>query len=195
MRSRLLAPLSIAAIASLLLALTLAGAAAGAETTLSTTLQGGAAEVPPGDPDGSGTATIRLDPATGMVCWNMTTTNIAAATISHIHEGAAGVAGPVRVNLDVDGFDGSTEGCTSGVSAEQINAIIANPAGFYVNVHNAEYMGGAVRGQLAAAATTAPSTSTGSLAGGTSALTALGLALLGVAALGFARRLATEARA
>jgi hypothetical protein len=30
-----------------------------------------------------------------------------------------------------------------------LKPIIANPAGYYVNIHNADFPGGAVRGQLA----------------------------------------------
>lgn len=33
-------------------------------------------------------------------------------------------------------------------STELVRDILANPAGFYVNVHNAEFPNGTVRGQL-----------------------------------------------
>ena len=68
--------------------------------TFSATLTGDA-EVPgPGDPDGSGTATLRLNPGQGEICYELTVSNIAPATAAHIHEGPAGVAGPVVVPLD-----------------------------------------------------------------------------------------------
>ena len=38
-------------------------------------------------------------------------------------------------------------GCTT-TTKEIIDAILANPSGYYVNVHNASYPGGAIRGQL-----------------------------------------------
>jgi len=43
--------------------------------------------------------------------------------------------------------DGSSSGCAD-AKRSLINAISKNPSDYYVNVHNAEYMAGAVRGQL-----------------------------------------------
>jgi hypothetical protein len=159
MRPRSRTPLAIATILALFGILTLAGGVLAAPTTLSTTLQGGAAEVPPGDPDGSGSATVVLDPAAGTACWNFTTMNVGPGTQSHIHEGAAGVAGPVVVPFDVDGFGESSEGCSTGQDAALLQRIIDNPAAFYVNVHTEAHPPGAVRGQLAASAV--PSTAMG----------------------------------
>ena len=34
------------------------------------------------------------------------------------------------------------------VEPEKLKPIVANPAGFYVNIHTADFPGGAVRGQL-----------------------------------------------
>lgn len=178
MRTRPVAPIAIAAILALLAGLALAGVAMAAPTTLSTTLAGGATETPPGDPDGSGTASVTIDPATGQVCWNITVNNIAAATQSHIHTGAAGVSGGVLVPLDVDGFTGSTQGCVEGQDKAALQSIIDNPAGFYVNVHTADYKPGAVRGQLAAGA---PNTAMAPPVG--SPLALLGVLLLLAAAL------------
>lgn len=139
-----------------------AGAVLAAKTTLTATLQGGAAEIPTGDPDGGGTASITIDPVTREVCWDITVTNIAAATASHIHVGAAGVAGDVVVPLDTDGFTGSTTGCLTVPAGADLAAILATPAGFYVNVHTADFPGGAVRGQLATVSDTALPRPTGS---------------------------------
>ena len=50
------------------------------------------------------------------------------------------------VNL-VPPTNGESSGCAS-ASGELIKAIFQNPANYYVNVHNAEYPGGALRGQL-----------------------------------------------
>jgi len=107
----------------------------------------GAAEVPgPGDTDGTGTATITLNPGKGQVCYELTVSNIGTATGAHIHSGAAAVAGPVLVGLQAPG-SGSSKGCVD-LDKEKIKEIIQNPANFYVNVHNAEFPDGAVRGQL-----------------------------------------------
>lgn len=108
----------------------------------------GAAEVPgPGDADGSGSVIIRLDPGAGEVCFQLAVQDIAPATAAHIHDGAADVAGPVVVTL-VPPTDGTSRGCVSGVDSELIKDIRKNASDYYVNVHNADFPGGAVRGQL-----------------------------------------------
>lgn len=88
--------------------------------------------------------------------------------LSHIHEGAAGVNGPVRVDSgitpgspivlsDVGGnYSRSNLTVTPTIAA----GIIANPAGFYFNVHSAANPGGVARGQLSAAAINAASAPT-----------------------------------
>lgn len=107
----------------------------------------GAAEVPgPGDPDGSGTALVTLNHGQGRVCWNLTAEDIAPATAAHIHIGAAGIAGGVVVPLSPP-TGGSSSDCID-ADRELIKAIIQNPENYYVNVHNAEFPAGAIRGQL-----------------------------------------------
>lgn len=110
----------------------------------------GAAEVPgPGDPDGSGTAVLRLNPGQGEVCWEITVSDITLPTTgAHIHVGTATQFGPVVVALSAPGADGTSSGCTA-ASRELIMAIIHNPENYYVNVHTLPLYGaGAVRGQL-----------------------------------------------
>lgn len=108
----------------------------------------GAAEVPgPGDPDGSGEAVLQLNPGQREVCFQLTVRDIAPATASHIHRGAADVAGPVVIGLTPPPTSGSSSACVS-ASRELILEIIQNPEAFYVNVHNADFPAGAVRGQL-----------------------------------------------
>ena len=110
----------------------------------------GAAEVPgPGDPDGSGTATIRLSLEADEMCFDLTASNIGPATAAHIHEGAEGVAGEVVVPLDPAPAEGSSSGCLSDVDNALLQNIIENPEQYYVNVHNEEFPDGAIRGQLA----------------------------------------------
>jgi hypothetical protein len=114
---------------------------------LSATLTG-AAEVPgPGDADGGGTAKITLNPGQGKVCFELAVSNIANATAAHIHEAPAGQAGPVVVPLEPAPAGGSSKNCVS-ADQELIKRIMQNPENFYVNVHNAEFPDGAVRGQL-----------------------------------------------
>ncbi|HEU0304062.1 MAG TPA: CHRD domain-containing protein [Gaiellaceae bacterium] len=115
---------------------------------LSATLTG-AAEFPgPGDPDGAGTAMLRLRVGQGQVCHMLTASNIMLpATGAHIHRGAAGVAGPIVVTLITPDADGSVAGCVAAPRA-LVKEILMNPAGFYVNVHTTDYPAGAIRGQL-----------------------------------------------
>lgn len=111
------------------------------------TKMNGAAEIPgPGDPDGSGTATVTVNAAKGEVCYTLSVDGIDAATMAHIHKGATGVAGPPVVTLDAPAT-GTSEGCKA-TDAAVVAALIANPADYYVNVHNAAFPKGAVRGQL-----------------------------------------------
>ncbi len=130
-------------------ALSLTGAAmAQAEggSKISTTLNG-ASEVPgPGDADGTGTFEARVNPGQGQVCYTLTATAIVSATMAHIHRGAAGSAGPVVVGLTAPA-SGSTEACAT-VSRELAMELIKSPEAFYVNVHNAPFPAGAIRGQL-----------------------------------------------
>jgi hypothetical protein len=109
----------------------------------------GAAEVPgPGDPDGSGTATIILNSGTNEVCWEITVSGITLpATAAHIHVAPVGVAGPVVVALSPPDATGFSSGCRSADSA-LIKTIRKNPELYYVNVHTSDYPGGAIRGQL-----------------------------------------------
>jgi CHRD domain len=107
----------------------------------------GAAEVPgPGDPQGHGTVQVTLNPDKGEVCYELSVANMQEATAAHIHEGAMGKEGPVKVALEAP-KTGSAKGCKS-ADAALIQAIMRDPAGYYVNVHNAAFPKGAVRGQL-----------------------------------------------
>lgn len=107
----------------------------------------GPAEAPtPGDPDGSGTATLRINPGQQQLCYELSVTGIAAATAAHIHKAPAGAAGPVVVGLTAP-TSGSSKACAE-VARQLALDILKTPADYYVNVHNAEFPGGAVRGQL-----------------------------------------------
>jgi hypothetical protein len=107
-----------------------------------------------GDPNGRGEAYVfGVDGDATTLCYVLTVDKIATATAAHIHEGAPGQNGPVVVNLAAPG-DGNAADClTEGeagkfVGGQTVAEILANPQDYYVNVHNAEYPGGAVRGQL-----------------------------------------------
>jgi len=108
----------------------------------------GAEEVPgPADPDGSGFAVIKLNVGRTRVCWELSVSDIAPATAAHIHAAPAGVAGGIVVPLSPP-TSGSSSGCRDGVDPVLIQAIVDHPDQYYVNVHNADFPAGAVRGQL-----------------------------------------------
>lgn len=107
----------------------------------------GAAEVPgPGDADGKGKAILELDPATNQLCYKLRVEGMDAATMSHLHLGAVGVAGGVAVKFEPPA-KGSSSGCMQ-VSPEVTAGLLQHPDQYYVNVHNAAFPQGAVRGQL-----------------------------------------------
>jgi len=114
-----------------------------------TTILRGTSEVPAGDPDAIGSATVWVNPGQGTVCYAWSVSNAATPILAaHIHHAVAGVAGPVVVPLPPTG-PSSGSGCTSGVNRDLAIAIIERPWEYYVNTHNAEFPTGAARGQLA----------------------------------------------
>jgi hypothetical protein len=132
----------------LLTVLALTSVAADGGRKFTTTLTGAAEAPGPGDPDGSGTAFLSLNPGTGQVCFELSVSGIALpASGAHIHVAPAGSPGPVVVPLTPPDESGTSSGCVS-ASRELIIAIIQNPEAYYVNVHTTEFPPGAVRGQL-----------------------------------------------
>ena len=100
------------------------------------------------EPNATGTAVVRLRTDAPMVCYRLHAANITLpAVAAHIHRGAADVNGPVVVPFTPPQADGNSSGCTSSDQA-LINEIVANAAGFYVNVHTKEHPAGAIRAQL-----------------------------------------------
>lgn len=88
-----------------------------------------------------------------------------AATITamHIHQAPAGVNGAIILPWTIVRLDDSTgvgaipmaqtNFPSAAVSLDIVNQILANPAGFYFNVHTTDAPGGAMRGQLQRAET------------------------------------------
>lgn len=137
-------PLSAAAAALLLASPALAEKAQGG-AKLSTTLSG-ASEVAAGDTDGAGSFSATVNPGQKQVCYELTVSNIETATMAHIHEAAAGANGPVVVPLTAPA-SGESKACAT-VTRELALDLIKSPEHYYVNVHNAPFPSGAVRGQL-----------------------------------------------
>ena len=142
-------------------------------TSLSAGLRG-TNEVPPNASVNTGSTSVTVDPTTGLVTWNTTSTiPVTSATGHHIHRGVAGVNGPVVINFNA-AYAGAVV-VTPVLAAE----VIANPAGFYVNLHTAAFPGGEVRGQLAALPP--PAATVPTLTPSMMLVLALGLSALGAA--------------
>jgi hypothetical protein len=134
------------------------GTEGGASTESSSSQSGGAwnkfisrmngeAEVPTGDTNANGTASIRTRGSE--VCYDLRWSGV-DATASHIHQAAAGKAGPIVVNFfaqDTALAGDKKSGCAK-ADSEVVAAINAKPANYYVNVHSAEFPKGEIRGQL-----------------------------------------------
>jgi CHRD domain-containing protein len=102
-------------------------------------------QVPPGDLDGTGTATFRSLPGLGQICYTLDVTKIVLpATAAHIH---LGENGNIVVPLNAPDANGDASGCAN-TSRALVRAILANPGGYYVNVHTSDYPNGAIRGTL-----------------------------------------------
>jgi hypothetical protein len=115
----------------------------------------GANEVPPTTTDATGTLTLNFDGST--VQYRLEVRSIANVMAAHIHSGAAGSNGPVRVTL----FGGPTTGPVDGVLAEgtfssadvsgiTFDALVQEmqSGSAYVNVHTTEYPDGLIRVQI-----------------------------------------------
>lgn len=115
----------------------LAGAAAAADN-LNASLSGAG---------GSGTAKVTVDQGKGQVCWDLASKGLTDAVAAHIHKGAAGANGPPVVPFSGVDASGNSKGCAN-ASADVAKDLVANPAGYYINVHTKTAPAGAIRGQL-----------------------------------------------
>lgn len=95
-----------------------------------------------GDPDGSGIATLRVNPGQQRICWTITVTGVDPIVAAHVHVAPPTAPGPIVIPLNP--YSG---GCTT-VDRDLARALITDPGSYYVNVHNASYPAGALRGQL-----------------------------------------------
>jgi hypothetical protein len=131
---------------------------AGAATSRRVASLRGDEEVPPADDNGRGRAVINVNVRERRVCFDLSWRRIASPTRSHIQEGRRGVNGDIVVTLFENGTDPdfvplpdsirSVQGCTGGLQRALLRDIRDNPRQFYVNIHNATFPGGAIRGQL-----------------------------------------------
>jgi hypothetical protein len=110
------------------------------------------------DPDGRGTAVLRFDPAVGTLCYEIVVDGIGEPTEpapglgnAHIHGPlpSTGIAVPLETEFAQAGASDVfvASGCVD-VDAATLEAILASPESFYVNVHTVEFPGGAIQGSL-----------------------------------------------
>jgi hypothetical protein len=121
-------------------------------------------EVPVADPDGDGRAKVELFVEDGRVCFSLRFDDAGTPNRGHIHVGVSGVNGGIVVPLFELGVAQNPAGpadprndelearrrledCVTADPAV-LALIKANPSGYYVNLHNARFPGGAIRGQL-----------------------------------------------
>jgi hypothetical protein len=109
----------------------------------------GANEKPsPADPNGTGAGQFFVNADTGRLCYALAVKGVALpAAAAHIHKGDANTAGPVVIPFTAPNADGVSSACVSADPA-LLKDLVANPAGYYANVHTRQFAGGAVRGQL-----------------------------------------------
>ena len=139
---------AVIAVGALFASMVFAQVAAAGGQPFVTSLEG-ENEVPiTGDLDGTGTAALTLNRGTGEVCWHIAVEDITLpALAAHIHEAPVGVPGDVVVTLGAPDASGVSTGCTA-ADRSLVKDIAKNPSEYYVNVHNADFPGGALRGQL-----------------------------------------------
>ena len=102
-----------------------------------------------GDPNGYGVEVVRIEgnEVRYAIAWD----NILAPSAAHIHQGVTGVNGPIKVGLFGSVLPAtvtSVVGRVTNADTAMLNSIKNDPGLFYANVHNAEYPGGAIRGQF-----------------------------------------------
>jgi hypothetical protein len=105
-----------------------------------------------------GTAVITIHKDTNAIDFAVSVNSFPAGsslTAAHIHNGPVGVAAGVFVgtNLNAGNAPALVNGAvtftdTENPGADKVSQILANPAGFYFNVHTAQNGGGVMRGQL-----------------------------------------------
>ena len=103
-----------------------------------------------GDLDGTGSASITVNVGQQRVCWDITVAGIAPPTRSHIHNAPSTTTGGIVVSFFETAETADLNGCmTTPVNRDLLKDILKNPQNYYVNVHNADFPPGALRGQLA----------------------------------------------
>lgn len=145
--------LAVAGACGLLLAIGISPAAA---DSVSFSASGtGANEVPAGVATDKVSGTFQIDQAAGTLTYKVSFQGSEPAAAGHIHKGAAGASGDVVVPLDAAVINAGGS-ATLTVDKALLAAIVADPAGYYLNAHTASHPAGAARGQLVSGKGAAP---------------------------------------
>lgn len=108
----------------------------------------GAQQVPPVQTSGKGTAHLTYNTSTHMLTWTISYSGMSSpVTMAHIHQGAEGKNGPVKVWLTKKGQPVSSpiKGSAK-LTAEEAKALVAGDT--YINVHTKDHPAGEIRGQV-----------------------------------------------
>ena len=111
----------------------------------------GAAEVgSAGDPDASGSATINVSAATDRLCYGVSVNDkITLPVTVYVLKGGPAENGSIVATLNAPTApDAPATGCLD-LDAALAKDMRQHPENYYVNVVNADYPDGAIRGQLA----------------------------------------------
>lgn len=83
------------------------------------------------------------------LCYTLSARDLSVpAVAAHIHVAPRNTAGPVVIPLTLgSGTSWTFQGCTT-AAPSVLEAIAADPRGYYVNVHTPAFPGGEIRGQL-----------------------------------------------
>ena len=161
----------------------------------------------PGQDGATGEFNYRLNSDEEIVCYDLTLRGITgeyespAKTATHIHEAAAGQAGPPRLAFPDPQGDGdvrTSSGCiqgpfTTGLEGDNgqdtatgfsLKQIEADPAAFFGDTHTADFSAGAVRGQLMEVPMGGVETGAGGSSNDTAAYAIGAAGLVGVAGAG-----------
>ena len=104
----------------------------------------GAKQVPPVSTAASGSASVTVGDDMS-ISGKVTTTGL-TATVAHIHQGAAGVNGPVVIPLTKNGANEWL--VPPGAKLTEAQYKTYKDGALYINVHTAANKGGEIRGQL-----------------------------------------------
>ena len=111
-------------------------------------------DCPAGEESGaSGVAVVQINAETGeitywVVAFNLPST-IEDSPGAHIHVGTAEQRGPIVQEFTLTGLNTGLVATGTATNPDLAGAILANPAGYYVNVHTEKCPAGTIRGQLA----------------------------------------------